>query len=322
MKLLFLLLIFVASLQAAESGGGAPAMITREVDLVVLTLRPEAERNLRLKTVAAERKSVPGVRLFSGEVVTPLAAQGKVVAPFLGGTLDEVLRLADLQAVADGRLQQAQLQIDAAAIAVERAQKMLSAEAGSVRGVDEAKTALALAESSKTTARVQRELLGTPVEQAGPRRAWVRVAIYSGEAALLDPKAEVSIQTLGSAFSQPGKPVAAPPTANGLLHTIDWYYELPVQTSLRAGERVAVEVPTLQGKLASVVIPFKAVLHDIHGGQWVYVQTKEHTYTRRRIQVLRVAGGDAILEEKFPEGTLVVTDGSTELFGTEFMTGK
>ena len=164
MKLLFLLLIFVASLQAAESGGGAPAMITREVDLVVLTLRPEAERNLRLKTVAAERKSVPGVRLFSGEVVTPLAAQGKVVAPFLGGTLDEVLRLADLQAAADGRLQQAQLQIDAAVIAVERAQKMLSAEAGSVRGVDEAKTALALAESSKTTARVQRELLGTPVE--------------------------------------------------------------------------------------------------------------------------------------------------------------
>ena len=141
------------------------------------------------------------MRLFSGEVVTPLAAQGKVVAPFLGGTLDEVLRLADLQAAADGRLQQAQLQIDAAVIAVERAQKMLSAEAGSVRGVDEAKTALALAESSKTTARVQRELLGTPVEQAGPRRAWVRVAIYSGEAALLDPKAEVSIQTLGSAFS-------------------------------------------------------------------------------------------------------------------------
>ena len=322
MKILFLLLIFTAALQAAESATGSPASITRELDLVVLTLKPEAEKSLRLKTVVAEKKVVPGVRLFSGEVVTPLAAEDKVVAPFLGGTVDEVLRLADLQAAADGRLQQAQLQIDAAAIALERAQKMLSAEAGSVRGVDEAKTALALAESAKTTARMQRELLGTAVGQGGPRRAWVRVAIYSGEAALLDPKAEVSIQPFGSALSQSAKPVAGPPTANGFMHTIDLYYELPVKTPLRAGERVAVEIPTLQGKIHCVAIPFKAVLHDIHGGQWVYVQTKEHTYTRRRIQVLRVAGGDAILEGDFPEGTLVVTDGSTELFGTEFMTGK
>lgn len=199
---------------------------------------------------------------------------------------------------------------------------MLSAEAGSVRGVDEAKTALALAESTRTTARLQRELLGTPVGQGGPKRAWVRVSIYSGEAALLDSKAEAGIRLFGSALSQTVKPVDGPPTANGFMHTIDWYYELPLQAPLRAGERVAVEVPTLQGKLEFVVIPFKAVLHDIHGGQWVYVQTKEHTYTRRRIQVLRVAGSDAILEGEFPKGALVVTDGSAELFGTEFMTGK
>ena len=322
MKPLILLLLLTASFQAADSGGSAPASITRESDLVILTLKPEAEKNLRLATIAAVKKAVPAVRLFSGEVVTPLAAEGKVVAPFLGGTLDEVLRLADLQAAADGRLQQAQLQIDAAAIAVERAQKMLSAEAGSVRGVDEAKTALAVAESSKMTARLQRELLGKPVGQGGPRPAWVRVSIYSGEAALLDSKAEVGIQSSGSALSRAAKPVAGPPNANGFIHTIDWYYELPVETPLRAGERVAVEVPTLQGKLECMVIPFKAVLHDIHGGQWVYVQTKDHTYTRRRIQVLRVVAGDAILEGGLPEGAMVVTDGSAELFGTEFMTGK
>ena len=325
MKPFFLMLMFMGSVHAAESAAVAPASLTRESDLVVITLTAAAEENLRLKTVAVEKRAVAEIRTFSGEVVTPLVVDGKVVAPFLGGSLDELLRLADLQAVADGRLQQAQLQIDAAAIAVERAQKMLSAEAGSVRGVDEAKTALALAESTMATARLQRDLLGAPVGQGGrggPRRAWVRVGIYSGEAPLLDSKAEVSVRSFGSGAAQFGKPVPGPLTANGLMQTIDWYYELPAQSLLRAGERVAVDVPTLRGTIECLVIPFKSVLHDIYGGQWVYLRTREHTYTRRRVQVSRVLAGDAVLEGKLPEGSMVVTDGSTELFGTEFMTGK
>ena len=322
MKTLFLMLLIGTSIRAAEPSGGAPALLTKEADLVVLTLKPEAENRLRLKTVLPERKTISEVRLFSGEVVTPLASEGKTVAPFLGGTLDEVLRLADLQAAADGRLQQAQLQIDAAKIAVERAQKMLIAEAGSVRGVDEAKTALALAESSMATARSQRDLLGSPVGHGGARRAWLRVAIYSGEAALLDPRAAAGIRLLGSAVVQAARPVAGPPTANGLLHTVDWYYEMPSQATFRAGERVTVEIPLSQPQGKGCVIPFNAVLHDIHGGQWVYVQVKEHAYARRRIQVLRVAGNEAVLHGDLPDGAKVVTDGSAELFGTEFMTGK
>lgn len=322
MKKLLALLLYAASIQAAEPGGGAPATITKEADLVVLTLKPEAERRLRLKTVAPEQKAVPGMRLFSGEVVTPLGPAGETVAPVLGGTLDEVLRLADLQAAADGRLQQAQLQVEAAKIAVVRAQKMLNAEAGSVRGLDEAKTSLALAESSLATARSQRDLLGAPVGQPGPRRVWVRVAIFSVEAALLDSTAEAGVRISGPNSVQPAKPVAGPPTANGVLHTVDWYYELPARTPLRAGQRVAVEVPLVQLEKTSCVIPSNAVLHDVHGGQWVYLQVNEHSYARRRIQVLRVAGTDAVLQGTLPEGSKVVTDGSAELFGTEFMTGK
>jgi len=69
------------------------------------------------------------------------------------------------------------------------------------------------------------------------------------------------------------------------------------------------------------------VLHDINGGQWVYAQTAEHVYTRKRIQVARLAGSDAVgsdavLSSGPPAGTKIVTDGSAELFGTEFMTGK
>lgn len=315
-----LLLFLAASLHAADSGGSAPATITKEGDLVILTLKPEAEQSLRLKTVAVEKRTVPATRLFSGEIVTPLAAEGKPVAPVLGGTLDEVLRLADLQAAAEGRILQAQVQIDAAKIAVERAEKMLSAEAGSVRGVDEAKATLELAEAAMTTAKAQRALLGGTVGQN--TRRWARVAIYSGESALLDAKAEASIRTLGSDQPQRAKPVIGPPTANGLTNTVDWYYEIPSDTPLRAGERVAVEIPTIESKEEALVIPFNAVLHDIHGGQWVYAKTGEHSYTRKRIQVARLAGADAVLTTGPAVGTPIVTDGSAELFGTEFMTGK
>lgn len=323
MKRLLLISLLATRLHAADAGGSAPATITKEGDLVILTLKPEAEQALRLKTIAVEKRTVPATRLFSGEVVTPLAAEGKPVAPVLGGTLDEVLRLADLQAAADGRILQAQVQMDAAKIAVERAQKMLSAEAGSVRGVDEAKATLQLAEAAMTTAKAQRDLLGSPVGQGGAKRAWVRVAIYSGEAALLDDKAPVSIRSLvPTSKAQNAKPVTGPPTANALTNTIDWYYELPADTPLRAGERAAVEIPTTDSKQEALVLPFNAVLHDIHGGQWVYAKTGEHSYTRKRIQVARLAGADAVLSSGPAVGTQIVTDGSAELFGTEFMTGK
>ncbi len=306
----FAILALQAAHYAADSASTAPATITKEGDLVILTLKPEAEQSLRLKTVAVEKRIFPATRLFSGEVVIPLSAVGKNNAPVLGGTLDEVLRLADLQVAADGRILQAQVQIDAAKIAVERAQKMLSAEAGSVRGVDEAQTALQLAEAAMTTAKAQRDLLGGTVGQS--TRKWVRVAIYSAEATQLDAQAASSI----------GKPVTGPPTANALTNTIDWYYQLPAETKLRAGERIAVEIPTLEGKEERLIIPFNAVLHDIHGGQWVYAKTADHTYTRKRIQVARLAGTDAVLTTGPAVGTQIVTDGSAELFGAEFMTGK
>ncbi len=324
MKRLCTLISLAALRLHAADAPGAPAAVTKEGDLVIITLKPEAEQRLRLKVVPVEKRALPSVRLFSGEVVLPLASAGQLVAPVLGGTLDEILRLADLQADADGRILQAKVQMDAAKIAVERAQKVLNAEAGSVRSVDEAKSAFALAEAAMTTAKAQRDILGGPVGQTdGARRAWVRVAIYSGEAALLDAKADASIRALTSTTSGQGaKPVAGPPTANALANTVDWYYELPPDTKLRAGERVAVEIPALDSKVESLVVPFSAVLHDIHGGQWVYVQTAEHAYTRRRIQVARLAGSDAVLASGPAVGSKVVTDGSAELFGTEFMTGK
>jgi len=145
---------------------------------------------------------MPSVRLFAGEVVRPLAGAGGRVAPVIGGSLDEVLRLAELQAAADGRVAAAHVQVEAAKTAMARARKVLEAEAGSVRSVDEAGSNFALAEAALATARAQRALLGASVDRPeGSPRLWVRVAVYSGEVGRLDANVDARVRSLSSTHS-------------------------------------------------------------------------------------------------------------------------
>ena len=103
---------------------------------------------------------------------------------------------------------------------------------------------------------------------------------------------------------------------------MDWFYEVANPDHiLRLGQRVAVWLP-MQGEEESLVVPWAAILHDVHGGQWVYEATAPQTYVRRRVQVARVAGHDAVLAVGPKPGVKVVTDGAAELFGTEFGPGK
>src|SRR6185436_4963081 len=114
------------------------------------------------------------------------------------------------------------------------------------------------------------------------------------------------------------KPVAAPPTASVLASTIDLYYELPNPAGvLRPGQRITVRVK-LQGASEQRVVPWSAVMHDIHGGTWVYENTAPLTYVRRRVQVKYVLGDKAVLESGPPSGAKIVTVGAVELFGAEF----
>jgi multidrug efflux pump subunit AcrA (membrane-fusion protein) len=118
------------------------------------------------------------------------------------------------------------------------------------------------------------------------------------------------------------EPATGPPTANAATSTVDWYYELANSASVRPGEKVVVEIPLRDNDMERLVVPFNSVLHDIHGGEWVYERVAAHTYTRRRIQVAQIAGNDAVLATGPAPRSQIVTDGSAELFGTEFMTGK
>jgi CzcA family heavy metal efflux pump len=69
------------------------------------------------------------------------------------------------------------------------------------------------------------------------------------------------------------------------------------------------------------VIPYSALLYDLHGNTWVYTNPEPLTFVRAHISVDYIDGDLAVLSEGPPSGTAVVTVGAPELYGTEFEGG-
>jgi hypothetical protein len=167
-----------------------------------------------------------------------------------------------------------------------------------------------------------------------PRQVWVRLSVYVGDLSELAADAKVKIGNLTDAPGQASRwasPIQAPPSANPLAATADLFYELDNSDGrFRPGERVGVHIP-LKAVKKSLVVPWSAIVHDYHGGTWVYVKVRPHTYARHRVRVLYVhegakkAGstskpasqGEAVVEAGGLVGKEVVSVGAIELFGTE-----
>lgn len=162
------------------------------------------------------------------------------------------------------------------------------------------------------------EILGSPA-------LWVRVSVYAGEADGVAMESSAQISSIGRAANRENivvaLPVLAPPSADPLRSTVDFYYELPAETKRRPGERVVAFVPTNHSR-EQLVVPFSALVFDAAGGSWLYVETKEHAYERRRVDVDRIENDHAILARGPAVNTRIVKTGAAELFGVEFGVGK
>ena len=69
------------------------------------------------------------------------------------------------------------------------------------------------------------------------------------------------------------------------------------------------------------VIPYAAVIYDLHGETWTYTRPEPLTFVRQAITVERIDGDRAILVDGPPAGTEVATVGVAELYGTEYEVG-
>lgn len=313
---------------SAAAVAEAPATVSGhvvETDLLTIRLNVDAERRLGIETVAVARMPAPRSRLYGGEVVLPpRAAGGEVGVAYATGSSASLYQFADARIAAEARERQTAAQRDGARKTLERAERMLKDESGSQRAVEEARTALAVAEADHQAASAQRELLGRSARTTGLERVWVRTPVFGGDIATINAAGAARVGALNEANPsryREARPVRAPHTADPTAGTMDMYYEVPdANGTLLPGQRVNVLVP-LAGDAESLVVPWAAVLHDIYGGTWVYERVAERTYTRRRIQVSSVTGDTAVLRSGPTVGAAIVTAGAAELFGTEFGVG-
>lgn len=91
---------------------------------------------------------------------------------------------------------------------------------------------------------------------------------------------------------------------------------------LAAGQRVRVELPLSGGGGPKKIIPYAAVIYDLQGATWTYVNASPLVFARQPIQVDYVEGEEAVLSDGPSSGALVVTAGAAALFGTELGIGK
>jgi len=157
-------------------------------------------------------------------------------------------------------------------------------------------------------------------EVADLSHLWVRVPVYVGDLPEIDDQAPAMISDLTARASPGGQsasPIPAPPSADAAAGTADLFYELDNSDGpLRPNQRVGALLP-LKTEADSLVVPWSAVIYDIFGGTWVYVETGERVYVRQRVIVRHVQADVAILASGPPAQTKIVTAGAVELFGTE-----
>lgn len=303
-----------------------------------------------------------GVTLF--ELTPMLSAERGALTPAERIRLAEARNtVAQTQADALGQVQQAQVQVDAAQIALERAKRLLRDQAGTARAVDEAQAQFSLAMKTLEAANKRKQLVDAirldekepataavdPVPLVAPMQGqvralhvrpneivpagaplfevmnaetlWIKVPVYVGELDEIDALQPIELQAPGGRHRETpliARHIALPPTAVPLASTVDLYYELPNSTgAVRPGQRLTAQL-MLRGKRQRLTVPWSAVMHDIYGGQWVYQQTGERKYVRRRVEVEWVRDGLAVLARGPESGDVVVTAGVAELSGTEF----
>jgi hypothetical protein len=91
--------------------------------------------------------------------------------------------------------------------------------------------------------------------------------------------------------------------------------ENPTRVTLteKAAERLDIQTVPAQGD----AIPYAAVIYDTEGNTWVYTNPEPFVFVRAPITIDHIEGDQAFLSKALPSGSVVVTTGAEELYGSE-----
>jgi hypothetical protein len=92
----------------------------------------------------------------------------------------------------------------------------------------------------------------------------------------------------------------------------------------KAMERTGVETAAVKQEASSPlkkVVPYGALLYGPEGQTWVYTSPEPRVFIRMEVDVDYIKGNKVYLNEGPPVGTIVVSVGAAEIYGTEFEIG-
>jgi RND family efflux transporter MFP subunit len=262
------------------------AHAVKETELNTVVLTEEAEKRLRLKVATAQVQdgAVRRVRFYGGEVTLPASALLTVSAPVTGTlrapkkeelphvgsvvkqgetmftlvphaltqaeqiNLEQVkVQLATMKIDAEGQVKQAHVQVDAAKVAFNRAERLYRESAGTKKELDDAEAALLLAQKGLDAALLKKSTVDNiqidtdkgsvkPLVLAAPRpgivratyavpgemvhagaplfeimnvdTVWIKVPVYVGEAAEIAEKEPAKITDLADPSGARGVPAS------------------------------------------------------------------------------------------------------------------
>ena len=256
-----------------------------------------------------------------------------------------------------------QVQYDSAKAKAERARGLLAAKAASQKDVEDAEVELARAQGALEAAKGRLSLFtGTATDEAAGQLStlsltspldgviaavyvapgqtvpastalfavacqdplWVKVPVYVGDLASVDPASDAVIRPFGG-DREPARinarPVQGPPSSDAPSASADLFYQISnPDGAFRIGQKLSVLLAKREAE-SSLIVPVSAVLYDIYGGTWVYRRSSPQTYERLRVEISRVVGDLAVVRRGVKAGDEVVVAGAAELFGTEFGVG-
>ena len=91
-----------------------------------------------------------------------------------------------------------------------------------------------------------------------------------------------------------------------------------VTITARAAQRLDVHTGKVEEKVGLKVVPYASIIYDPNGGVWVYTMPKDRVFVRAPIDVDYIKGDDVFLNNGPALGTIVLTDGVAEIYGSEF----
>lgn len=272
-------------------------------------------------------------------------------------TADARANLLNALADAESLVNTTKSQVQATEITLQRAKKLLKDLVGSQRNVDDATAAYEVslrnweAATAKSSALNNVNNIGTiaPIDIKSPQAGivsnifaaanqlvsagspiievsslnslWVRVPIPLGDIDIIDQNANATLHSL-SAISDLSSlsaiPINAPPSADALTSSAHFYYAIENhQSTLRPAQRVSVALNLLSKSSDALTIPWSAIVFDIYGGSWVYIQKTKNTYQRSRVFLDFVKGNKAVISGGLEAGANVLANGALELFAIE-----